>query len=332
LSKTKRALNISRLQSGGLITNYYCTSRCGHCLYSCSPKWKKAYIDRQTTEQNFKAIQSLGCRSVHIGGGEPFLDVHGLKRVLEAAREVHMNIDYVETNSSWFSDQESAVNLLEELGGLGLSTLLVSISPFHNQYIPFYKVKGVIAACRLAGMSIFPWINDFYPEIDAFDDRTTHSLDEYRTRYGEDYLAGIPSRYWVHLGGRALETFGNEFPGQDSHDLLAANPKGCDELLDTSHFHLDLFGNYVPGLCAGLAIDREDLGRPLSEDRYPFLTGLYTHGIRALYDIATQDYAYKTSGSFLSKCHLCFDIRHYLATQVRLNTRDLQPLGCYTHV
>ena len=41
----ERDFVIDRLHSGGVITNYYCTSSCGHCLYFCSPKWKKEYIE-----------------------------------------------------------------------------------------------------------------------------------------------------------------------------------------------------------------------------------------------------------------------------------------------
>ena len=36
---------IDRLHSSGVITNCYCTSSCGHCLYFFTPKWKKDYIE-----------------------------------------------------------------------------------------------------------------------------------------------------------------------------------------------------------------------------------------------------------------------------------------------
>lgn len=38
--------SIDRLESGGVITNYTCTSRCAHCLCGCSPGWPKEYMDR----------------------------------------------------------------------------------------------------------------------------------------------------------------------------------------------------------------------------------------------------------------------------------------------
>ena len=60
---------IKHLRSGGIITNYFCTSSCKHCLYNCSPQWEKRYINPKTAEKNLQTVRSLGCRSVHIGGG-----------------------------------------------------------------------------------------------------------------------------------------------------------------------------------------------------------------------------------------------------------------------
>ncbi|XPS82123.1 radical SAM domain protein [Desulfosarcina variabilis str. Montpellier] len=143
-------LSIRRLASGGVITNYYCVSRCAHCLYNSSPRRDKAYLDPDLAETIFRQIAAHGCRSVHIGGGESFLDPEGLIRVATAARDAGMGIDYIETNSAWFVDTAQAITLLKELKASGVHTLLVSISPFHNAHIPYAHVKGVIDACRQA--------------------------------------------------------------------------------------------------------------------------------------------------------------------------------------
>jgi len=57
-------LHISYLQSGGLITNYYCSSQCKHCLYASSPKRDKKYIDEETNAVLFRKIKSMGCYSI----------------------------------------------------------------------------------------------------------------------------------------------------------------------------------------------------------------------------------------------------------------------------
>jgi hypothetical protein len=323
-----RALQIRHLSSGGLITNYYCTSRCAHCLYCCSPNREKLYVDETTTRRNLEKIRDLGCPAVHVGGGEPFLNPQGLLRVLEIARETGVRIDYVETNSSWYRDRDSAVAQLQELKARGLETLLVSISPFHNEHIPFKKVKGVIEACRATRLAAFPWVSDFYRELDAFDPATTHRLAEYEERFGADYLRRIPARYWIHFGGRAVQTFAPIFETYDCDAILSHNRRGCRELQDGTHFHLDLFGNYIPGLCSGLAIQRDDLGGPITAEKYPLLARLHESGINGLFEVA-QGHGFQASGGYLSKCHLCLDIRRYLVLEQGLKFPELAPMGFY---
>ena len=112
---------IDRLHSGGVITNYFCTSSCGHCLYFCSPKWKKDYIETGMLAQILEEIRNLGCNSIHIGGGEPFLNLSGLKMVVETCRAAGILIEYVETNSAWYRSMDSACEVLSALKKRGLS-------------------------------------------------------------------------------------------------------------------------------------------------------------------------------------------------------------------
>jgi hypothetical protein len=286
-------------------------------------------MNRDMLQPILQKVKDLGCHSVHIGGGEPFLNLDGLGEVIEVARSMSVDIEYVETNSSWFKGKESTIEVLSTLREKGLSILLISMSPFHNEHIPFYKVKGVIKACKETQINIFPWISQFYSEIEAFDDRTTHGLSAYESKYGENYLARIPSRYWIHFGGRALKTFAKVYGTKDYGDIVSASKGGCSELSDVSHFHIDLFGNYIPGLCSGLAIRYEDLGKNLAREEYPFLTTLYQSGIEGFLHLAESDYGFKPSRGYLSKCDLCFDIRHYLTMEMGVNSKELQPRGHY---
>jgi hypothetical protein len=329
--RATRALNIRQLSSGGLITNYYCTSRCGHCLYCCSPQRDRRYIDAAITQQNLEIIRRLGCQAVHVGGGEPFLNLEGLLRVVTIAREAGVRIEYVETNSSWYRDPESAAILLREIKDRGLGALLISISPFHNEHIPFQQVKGVIAACRVTGLATFPWVSGFYKDLEAFDPRTPHRLEEYEARFGADYLKKIPARYWIHFGGRAVKTFAGVLPTFESGAILNRDRRGCRELQDVSHFHLDLFGHYIPGLCAGLAIQGDDLGSPLNPEKYPLLTQLHESGINGLWAVG-QEHGFQAAGAYLSKCHLCQDIRRYLVMDRELDFAELAPRGFYENL
>jgi hypothetical protein len=329
LSATMHEPAISRLQSGGLITNYVCSSACAHCSYRSSPKRDKAYITAPQAAENFRICRRLGCRSMHIGGGEPLLKPDALKEVLRAARQEGMGIDYVETNSSWFRDQDSAVALLRDLQQLGCGTLLISIDPFHNEFIPFAKVKGVLQACRRSGMGIFPWVMEFYDEINRLDDRTTHSLEEYEQAYGPGYLADVEARYWVSMCGRAVDTFGPLHPRQDAEQILGQANPSCQKLVGTGHFHIDLYGNYVPPGCVGLTVRRDDLGSPLARESYPIFRTLLEGGVAALYSLA-QEFGYEPGREFAGECDLCAQLRSFLVGRAPDRFPELAPAEFYT--
>lgn len=106
MEKFVEKLKIERLFSGGVITNYYCSSACKHCLYNSSPSWKKEYMTEEMADKVFKTLKNFGVFSVHIGGGEPFLNFEGLKKVVEKANENGVYIEYIETNASWVENEK----------------------------------------------------------------------------------------------------------------------------------------------------------------------------------------------------------------------------------
>jgi hypothetical protein len=323
--------SVKHLASGGVITNYHCISRCGHCLYNCGPHRPKDYLDVPMAEKVFRIITQRGCRSVHIGGGEPLMQPRKLEAVLKAARTAGMGIDYVETNSAWFVDSETALSVLRGLKRAGLKALLVSISPFHNAAIPFVRVMGVINACRRSGIQVIPWVNAFVRDLSRLDTNRTHCMAEFEAAFGSDYLQCIADRYWIHLGGRALQTFRPVYPRHPLEHILENSPLSCSRALgDTSHFHIDLYGNYIPGLCAGLSIAMGDLGKPLTDRDYPLLNRLATTGIRGLYQMAVQGYGFVPQRSaYLNHCDVCNEIRGTLIQASSDRFRELAPEAYY---
>jgi hypothetical protein len=319
-------LKISNLLSGGLITNYYCSSKCKHCLYNCSQTWKPNYISAESARNIFTALNELNCNMVHIGGGEPFLNQSKLLDVVKEAKKQNIAIEYIETNSSWF-DKKNSIDFLEKLKDNGVNKILISISPFHNEYIPFIKVKSLIDACKNTDIEIFPWVYDFFEDINSFDETKTHSLDEYINKYGSDYLEKIPSRYWIAMRSRAALTFSNVYPLKKYDEIMEEN-SGCYELLDTSHYHVDLDENYIPGLCSGLAINYKDLNKELDTKKYPIITKLFDKGIKALSEFVINGYDFKPEEKYLNKCHLCYELRKHLVSN-GYKSNDLKPLEHY---
>jgi hypothetical protein len=113
--------------------------------------------------------------------------------------------------------------------------------------------------------------------------------------------------------------------------ILANSPRSCARALgDTSHFHIDLHGGYIPGLCAGLAIAMEDLGAPLPDGKYPLLARLAATGIEGLYNLACEDYGFEPRrAAYLNHCDLCTDIRLFLVKQNQDEFPELAPRGFY---
>jgi len=284
-------LKIDYLVSGGLITNYKCSSKCKHCSYASSPSWPSDYMTSSMADEIFSILRSLGCHSVHIGGGEPLLQPDKIYPVLESAGRNKIDIDYIETNASWFKDEASAKSVLRRLMQYGVRMLLISIDPYHNEYIPFSKVKGLIEVCSKVNMGVFPWLMDFWADLDALDDRKPHSLQEYAKAFGQDYLLRLPERYGLNLKGRALKTYKPMMRMEPFNKILKESVP-CRLLSGIHHFHVDLYGNFIPQSCPGLSVKLREVSYGADPDKYPVLHSLESIGIgglvRAIASIVTH--------------------------------------------
>ena len=266
-----------------------------------------------------------------LDGGEPFLDPQGLEQIVETACSCGVAIDYVETNSAWYIDEKKATAILKALSAAGLEKLLISISPFHNEFIPFKKVKGVIDIGRKLGYSLFPWKSDFIKDLSQFDDGVPHGPEAFIEQFGHRYLETVLNRYWIHLGGRAIDTFRPVLRSTHLSTLLRKQRGGCAAALsDTSHFHIDLYGNYIPGLCSGLAIPHTLLGAPLKEEDFPILHILAVSGVKGLMRFAEERFNISPKrDAYLNACDLCSELRTGIVHARPHTFRELEPEGFY---
>lgn len=316
------------LVSGGLITNYHCTSSCAHCLYYSSPDRSSEYIDFTLNLSILDKIKTLGCHSLHIGGGEPFMNFKALIETVKGFNQTKINIEYIESNGFWFNHDASSMNKLDTLKSLGIKQLLVSFSPFHNVRIPLKRTLALCEAANQKGINIFPWVDSFIPDLENMGIDSTHTLEEYMKVFGPDYLSTIPSRYWISFRGRALKTYSPYLPDFSLEEILSRNKGSCSELFSTSHFHIDLYGYYIPGLCPGLSIYYNDLPIDIPHQNYPYLSLLIKDGISAFYDYVKMNYKFIPKSSYKSKCDLCQDLRLYLFNN-GVQSSDLHPSGFY---
>jgi hypothetical protein len=82
------------------------------------------------------------------------------------------------------------------------------------------------------------------------------------------------------------------------------------------HVHVDNYGNYIPGYCGGLSLgdarDLDALCQGIDLNERPVLRALMTN-IGELYRLGSE-YGYQERDGYISKCHLCLDVRKHLAT------------------
>ena len=315
-----------------------CNAQCRHCgawPASREPGSKsEADSDFTTTDlHDFidQIAETPAIEAVGLTGGEVFIVRELLYYAVERLREKRIPYTVV-TNAFWAKTLETAKEVLSDFKdtiGIGLSA-----DTFHNEFIPFAKVKGVIEAARQIGIGVFPWVSEFIDDLSRLDAAGTHTLTEFESLFGRNYVMHLPQRYWIHMGGRALETFRPYLADKSARQIIDKNAGGCSsELLSTGHFHLDLFGNYIPGLCSGLSIKREDLGNTLSEDRYPILTTLFHEGICGIYKLAKEKFEFTPSRNrYINKCDLCTEIRKVFTENHFGGAAELNPRAFYDNI
>jgi hypothetical protein len=165
----------------------------------------------------------------------------------------------------------------------------------------------------------------FYDQFRGMGLRDTLSFSEYVARAGEGLY-----RAELLAGGRMAYKLGHLFRKQAADQFLAGS---CQrELIRDWHIHVDNYCNFVPGYCAGVSLgDARELDRlceGIDLAQRPVLHALLT-SLRSLYELGLA-YGYQPQGGYVSKCHLCIDIRRHLA---RLGEfEELRPTEFYEHL
>ncbi|MCL2701029.1 MAG: radical SAM protein [Phycisphaerae bacterium] len=324
----------TRLSSGGIIANYRCPAACGHCLYGCSPSAEPGYMDEPTAVRVCGQLRRLGCPGVHIGGGEPFLNVDGLVTLCQAIIASGLSLEYIETNGAWITgdDARDRRNLATVTRAGGGAPIMVSADPFHVEFVPFWKPKKLIRLLEETGVSYFVWQQRYLPLLSKLDPMKTYTGAAMAEVLGHDVISQCASEYGMRFNGRALNLhrkFGKKKPASEWL-------QPCGELRNTSHFHVDYLGCYVPPGCTGMGILIDDLDvilrnwdKPLDPMNYPVLSRLLAGGTGSLLSYA-RTFGYEPDpAGYVSKCDLCFHIRKFLFHHARPTPPDLTPGSFY---
>jgi len=322
--------------SAGIFLTYKCTNSCKHCMYACSPKWDADWISVEDAEVVLSQLAEvmhgkypfpgkIGVNEgVHFSGGEPFLNFDLLLQLVEIAECLEIPSTFVETNAFWCTDDESARKKLRALKDTGLDGILISANPFIVEQVPFERTQ------RAARISREVFSPDNTIVYQAFFYQQFHQLDLRGTLPFEKYLriAGHGLQYVeLFASGRAPYRLGDLYEHRPARSFFGAS---CHrELVRDWHVHIDNYCNYIPGYCGGISLgDARDLNAICSVidlDERPALNALLTD-LKALHDLGMQC-GYEEQNGYISKCHLCIDIRQHLARHGGF--RELTPKAFY---
>jgi hypothetical protein len=256
-----------------------------------------------------RLLRKGGIGSVHIGGGEPFLDFQGLAMAVEELRDAGITLDYIETNAFWAAGADGPA-MLKRLRSLEVEALCISVDPFHAEYVPYALPLRLAKLCEKNGLGYFLWKQQFLPALSRLDAVKTHSRAGLEAVLGDAYISNTARLYGLRIGGRAVNIEG-EYAGRGAlADFTDSKP--CGDLLSTGHFHVDADCCFIPPGCTGIRIPLAEAVEGIPEGKYPVFEALYYGGTGALLEFA-RGQGFVPEKTYPSRCGLCFRVRAFLA-------------------
>jgi len=321
--------------SGGIFLTYKCNLGCKHCMYACSPAWQSDWISEEDAARILAQLSDklrgkyphpgrVGINyGIHFTGGEPFLNFDLLLKVTEMASRFGLPSTFVETNCFWCRDDETTEEKLTRLREAGLDGILISVNPFVIERVPFERIeRAVRISRRVFGGNVIIYQGYFYDQFRGLGLKGTLPFEEYLRKAGHGlyYAELIPAGRLPYKLGYLFRKYPAErFFGQSCRR----------ELIRDWHIHIDNYCNFIPGYCAGISLgdarDLDSLCRGISLKERPVLKALLTD-IEELYKLG-REFGYREGEGYISKCHLCVDIRRHLAKHGQFE--ELKPKQFY---
>ena len=335
-------LPIPQPVSGGIFLSYKCSSKCKHCMYACSPRWKADWISRDDGEKVLVQLSNAFRESypsgfdrvglnlgLHFTGGEPFLNFGLLLDLVKIAARLQIPSTFVETNCFWSVDDETTRSKLAQLKDAGLDGILISVNPFITEYVPFERTKRAIRISEeVFGANVMVYQESFRHQFERLGMKGTLPLEAYFQR------AGASSLQYVELipMGRACYELGHQFRKHSPSYFFGQSCR--EELTRPWHVHVDNYCNYISGYCGGISLgdarDLDSICQGIELDDLPIIAKLVSPGgIEQLYRFGVEEFSYKElEEGYVSKCHLCVDIRRHISQQTA-QFKELRPLEFY---
>ena len=268
---------------------------------------------------------------LHFTGGEPFLNVDLLLKAVEMAAALKIPSTFVETNCFWCKDDDLTRQRLQALKEKGLQGILISVNPYYAEYVPFERTDRCIQiSLEVFGPDVIVYQLEYYRLFRKLGIRGRLSIEDYQNLTGGQSLS---HRVELFLMGRAAYQLKDLYPSYRAKRFCRVPCR--PSMLRNWHNHFDNYGNFMPGYCGGISLGSWfHLDKLLSEgldlENRPVLDYLFHEDMRGLFHFALDRGYEEAKEGYVSKCHLCVDIRKHLASTG--DFKELRPRQFYEQV
>jgi MoaA/NifB/PqqE/SkfB family radical SAM enzyme len=263
------------------------------------------YLAEASTVSNLESFM--------VFGGEPMLYPERAIAIFEKAHQLGIpRIDMI-TNGVWGKDKEKAGEWAEKLKAAGLNKVNMSVDAFHVQHIPIEYPQNAALALLKAGVEGIKWNVAVVESIDAeneYDKKTRQILKKLEP-------VGLDANFVrIMPVGRAAQNLRGYFQHTPLDGPCEGEPLIGNTLIDPNSICVEPSGSV--DVCFHLAIGNAKetpLSRIISEyDWRKSLTirTLVEEGPTGLLKLPeARGYKFQEN-DYISKCHLCTEIRKAL--------------------
>jgi len=332
---TRSEAKLKLWRSAGLMLTYKCNCACEFCYYNCNPdKGGLMPVDTAINAwQSLKALASDGAK-IHITGGEPFLYWEHLLDILQQGQKLNLGqVDLIETNGFWATDDKIVRQRLKILDELGMNRFKVSTDPFHQQYVdiePVRRVAEIATEILGPGRVLVRW----QKYLDSPVDMKNLSQAELEKQY-IDAVKDYPCRFTGRAGGELAELVAdslneNRVSGIEHRDNCKS------DFLGAKGVHIDPFGNVFSSTCSGIIVGNvnqmplEEIWKQFDPRSKDLISTLFKHGPCGLLAEA-EKLGYERLESYAGKCHLCTSVRQFFLRN-GLKKPEIGPPECYADI
>jgi len=211
------------------------------------------------------------------------------------------------------------------------------VDPFHNEFVPYRKIRGLKNCCQKNGMGTFVWQSKFERLVSQMDENATHGLPEYEAAFGKGFMKSVAESYGLGYNGRALGILEKIEKDRYPAEHFTKGDSCRSQIASLRHFHIDPNGDLIPPSCNGFRANVFEMcGEGLDSDKYRYFTAVANGGLDLfLKEAQALGFVPKNEG-YVSKCALCFDMKKFVFEAVREKTGegppDIGPAGFFQEI